>query len=58
MKSFRNLERVDVTPADNTGVADIVRAAQVVFSRTALDAITELARKPSRRTATTTGDES
>jgi large subunit ribosomal protein L4 len=48
-KCFRNLERVLVMPADNTNVADIVRASSVVLSREALDQVTALARKPERR---------
>ena len=48
-KSFRNLERVLVMPADNTSVADLVRASSVVLSREALDHVTALARKPQRR---------
>jgi large subunit ribosomal protein L4 len=48
-KSFRNLERVLVVPADNVNVADIVRASSLVLSREALDHVTALARKPERR---------
>jgi large subunit ribosomal protein L4 len=48
-KCFRNLQRVLVMPADNTNVADIVRASSVVLSREALDHVTALARKPERR---------
>jgi large subunit ribosomal protein L4 len=48
-KCFRNLPRVLVMPADNTSVADLVRAASVVLSREALDHVTALARKPERR---------
>ncbi len=50
-KSFRNLERVVVLPAAGTGIADLVRASQVIVSRAALDAFTERARKADRRTA-------
>ena len=50
-KSFRNLERVTVCPADNCGVVDIVGAASVVLSREAVDQLTALARKPEKRAA-------
>ncbi len=39
-KSFRNLERVRVLPAEAVGVADLVGAAQLVASEAALDALT------------------
>ena len=52
-KSFRNLERVLVVPADNVNVADIVRASSLVLSREALDHVTALARKPERRAQAT-----
>jgi large subunit ribosomal protein L4 len=39
-KSFRNLARVTVLPADAAGVADIVSAATLVASRAAIDALT------------------
>jgi large subunit ribosomal protein L4 len=45
-KSFRNLERVTIAPADNTGVADIVGASNLVFTREALEQLTTLAKKP------------
>src|SRR4051794_571113 len=44
-KSFRNLERVSVLPAENAGVAEIVGAAQLVVTEAALDALTARARK-------------
>jgi len=47
-KSFRNLERVSVVGAADAGVADIVRGAQLVLSRTALESITEHAKKKVR----------
>jgi large subunit ribosomal protein L4 len=47
-KSFRNLERVTVRLAENTGVADIVGAAQLVLTQTALDDLVARARKPQR----------
>src|SRR5215217_7528418 len=39
-KSFRNLARVSVLPAEAAGVADIVRAATLVASQEAIDALT------------------
>jgi large subunit ribosomal protein L4 len=36
-KSFRNIARVDVMPAGDAGVADIVGAASLLVSQTALD---------------------
>jgi ribosomal protein L4 len=51
-KCFRNLERVLVMPADQTHVADVVRATSVVFSREALDQVTALAAKPTKRAGT------
>ena len=44
-KSFRNLARVNVLPADDAGVADIVGAAQLVLSQAALDELTARAKK-------------
>jgi large subunit ribosomal protein L4 len=49
-KSFRNLERVSVLAADNTGVADIVGAAQLVLTEDALTALTERAKKAKETT--------
>src|SRR5215211_6031455 len=40
-KSFRNLARVSVLPAEAAGVADIVRAATLVASQEAIDALAE-----------------
>jgi large subunit ribosomal protein L4 len=48
-KSFRNLPRVSVLPADATGVADVVGAATLVCSRAALNALTERAGRRIRR---------
>jgi large subunit ribosomal protein L4 len=42
-KSFRNLAGVDVLPAVDVGVADVVRAASVVVSESALARLNELA---------------
>ena len=39
-KSFRNLSRVSVLPAEAAGVADIVGAATLVVSQDAIDALT------------------
>ena len=44
LKSFRNLERVTVLPADHVGVADIVGAAQLVLTEAALESLTERAK--------------
>ena len=53
-KSFRNLSRATVVPADAVGVADLVGASQVAFSRAALESITARARKAERRTGAVT----
>ncbi len=50
-KSFRNLERVAVLPAEAVGVADIVRSAQLVVTEDALTALTERARHTARAKA-------
>ena len=50
-KSFRNLERVSVLSAENAGVADIVGAAQLVVTESALDALTARAKKREGRAA-------
>lgn len=41
MKSFRNLERVHVLEVGATGVADVIAAASLVLSETALKALEE-----------------
>jgi large subunit ribosomal protein L4 len=46
VKSFRNLTGVDVLPSDNVAVADIVRAARLVVSPSALERLTEIAKPP------------
>jgi large subunit ribosomal protein L4 len=51
-KSFRNLERVHVLPADATGVADIVGAGQLVVTEDALMALTSRAKRAVRGAAT------
>ena len=45
-KSFRNLARVTVLPAEAAGVADIVGAATLVASQEAIDALTARGGKP------------
>jgi large subunit ribosomal protein L4 len=47
-KSFRNLEGVAVLAAENAGIADIVGAATLVASQTAVDALVARARKTER----------
>ena len=47
-RSFRNLERVGVLPAEAVGVADIVGAAQLVVTEAALDALTARAKNEVR----------
>jgi large subunit ribosomal protein L4 len=49
-KSFRNLERVNVLPVEAAGVADILRAAQLVLTQEALDALTARAKASVRGT--------
>jgi large subunit ribosomal protein L4 len=44
-KSFRNLARVNVLHVEDVGVADLVRAATLVVSQPALDALTARAKK-------------
>ena len=48
-KSFRNLARVHVAPADAIGIADIIRASQLVLSPSALASLTDRASKLDRR---------
>jgi large subunit ribosomal protein L4 len=43
VKSFRNLLGVNVLPADQAGVADIVGAARLIVSQAAIDRLTQLA---------------
>jgi large subunit ribosomal protein L4 len=50
-KSFRNLEGVTVLNAENAGIADIIRAATLVASQPAIDALVARARKPAGRAA-------
>jgi large subunit ribosomal protein L4 len=42
--SFRNLARVSVQPADNTGVADVIGAASLLVTEEALDQLTKRAK--------------
>jgi large subunit ribosomal protein L4 len=42
-KSFRNIERVAVLEADSVGVADVVGAASVILSESALEALSRRA---------------
>jgi len=48
-KSFRNLRDVSIAPADAVGIADIIGAARLVVSQTALDYLTALATADSRQ---------
>ena len=47
VKSFRNLRQVEVLPADAVGVADIVGAARLLLSDSALEGLTRVAKSPS-----------
>jgi len=47
-KSFRNLTRVSVLPAENVGVADLIGAATLIASKTALDALTARGKSATR----------
>jgi large subunit ribosomal protein L4 len=50
-KSFRNLERVSVLPAEAAGVADVVGAAQLIVTEDALASLTARAKRPVREAA-------
>jgi large subunit ribosomal protein L4 len=50
-KSFRNLSRVSVLPAEAVGVADLVGAATLVASQAAIDALTARGSKTAREEA-------
>jgi large subunit ribosomal protein L4 len=54
-KSFRNLAGVNVLAHEDVGVADIVRAATLVASQAAIEALTERGRKLVRTVASGTG---
>jgi large subunit ribosomal protein L4 len=43
LKSFRNIDRVEVAPASAVGVADVIGAASLVVSREALERLQERA---------------
>ena len=47
--SCRNLERVKVLHADDTGVADIIGAARMIASPGAIERLAELAAAPAKR---------
>ena len=49
VKSFRNLQRVSVRPADSVGVADVIGAARLVLTRSALEHLSALAAPRERR---------
>jgi large subunit ribosomal protein L4 len=51
VKSFRNLDSVDVRAQDQVGVADIIGAQRLVLSPAAVDYLTTIARAPERATA-------
>ena len=55
-KSFRNLARVNVLPAEAAGVADIVGAATLVASQEAIDALTVRAAQQAARAETRGGE--
>jgi large subunit ribosomal protein L4 len=48
LQSFRNLARTNVLHVDDVGVADLVRAATLVISQSALDSLTTRARKEAK----------
>jgi large subunit ribosomal protein L4 len=50
-KSFRNIDRVHVLGARDVGIADIVRAASLVLSDAAIEALTALAKGEKTQTA-------
>src|SRR4051812_25721770 len=50
-KSFRNLSRVTVLPAEAAGVADVVSAATLVASQAAIDALTARGKAGDRKAA-------
>ena len=51
LKSFRNLDGVEVQAHDHVGVADIIGAQRLVLSPAAVDYLSTIARKPERATA-------
>jgi large subunit ribosomal protein L4 len=48
-RSFRNIPTVDAVPVGDTGVADLVGAASLLISETALPELVARAGAPSRR---------
>ena len=52
--SFRNLRAVDVMPVADAGVADVIRAATLLVSETALEEL--VARANSNATGSDSGD--
>ena len=52
-KSFRNLPRAQVAPADAVGVADVIGAARLVVSPSALEHLVAVASAPARAGART-----
>ncbi len=48
-RSFRNLEKTRVLPVSQVGVADLIRAANLVLSQEALDALTARASRVPRQ---------
>ena len=56
-KSFRNLARVAVLHVDDVGVADLVRAATLVLSQSALDKLTARARAKQQAAAEPAAEE-
>ena len=47
-KSFRNLQRVEAMPVEDVGVADVIGAASMLVSETALPVLVARAAKPTR----------
>jgi large subunit ribosomal protein L4 len=57
LRSFRNIERVDVAEAAAVGVADIIGAASIVVSQRALEVLQERAADKARATSRKATDE-
>ncbi|MDP8943100.1 MAG: 50S ribosomal protein L4 [Actinomycetota bacterium] len=56
LKSFRNLPRAQVAPADAVGVADVIGVARLVVSPAALEHLVAVASSPSGRDADGAGE--
>jgi large subunit ribosomal protein L4 len=56
-KSFRNIAKVEPLPVEDTGVADIVRAASMLVSEAALPVLVERATASSRSGAAASSEE-